>query len=861
MPFGWLHIFRIAYRWYAFEDREISAVERTKRILWGSMGGVEDFLTFTVETEEDFEDGWLPTLDMAVRVSPANQLLFKFWEKPTNTNRTIHKRSSMGENMKQQILTQEIIRRLGNTCEGLSKEVYEGILNEVSQKMINSGYEVDQVRKIVVAGIKGWGNKILRCRADGKRLRRSARCSLEQRTKRKLLGRANWFKSKGSSQKENLYGSRRGPKGSNQKKMGAPEVQSPAPRSVLFVEQTPGGELAQRLRELFVRLEPTVGFYIKVVEKTGKKLTSLFPLTTLWSGASCGREGECITCYQDAEVLPDCTQQSILYENVCAKCIPEARAKKPIGSKDLEGRGAALYVGETSRSIRERGGEHWASYKGGKEENHMVKHQWLKHGGEQADFILRVVGSKKTALCRQISEAVRIRRRGGEEEILNSRAEYNRSHIPRLQVEEEAKIKKREEELRKEEVIRNKQLEDEQHHWELEHTRNRDRERQNIVEHMRKEGDNLQGSKKRVTENPQEPKKGRKNKRRRKHAPIREEWGEAHSTAREETGPEKGADHLVIGSSGIVEEEEGRELILPPSSPGKGEEVGKVLTLKKLPQCGRVGALTQRSMSEFLTPTREGLKPRAAILADIPPTEDVVTTGAFEGEPDIEGGGDLGGGIQTVNTGKDRGVLTPMTDGQVSGTEVFLENEVTPSVVEEGEIAPEESHWTDEAANRDTVGTDDYDTRWQGILLNSIDKSEECVILGQDCASITVSNDTERTTGHDCAADTVSNEECEFTRRGMCKTHGIKGKRTELKSKVWKKRKYDYGYVTTKKIVFTCNVGKQTDVPSNKLEVEIDASQTTSQSKGVFDLGSDNLQRDNLGGITRQEGLCLKEKV
>ena len=107
-----------------------------------------------------------------------------------------------------------------------------------------------------------------------------------------------------------------------------------------------------------------------------------------------------------------------------------AISKKPLGSTDLEGKGAALYVGGTSRSLQERGGEHWASYRGGKEDNHIVKHQWLKHGGEQADFILRVVGSRKTALSRQISEAVRIRRREGEGEILNSRSEYNRSHIP-----------------------------------------------------------------------------------------------------------------------------------------------------------------------------------------------------------------------------------------------------------------------------------------------------------------------------------------------------------------------------------------------------------------------------------------------
>ena len=36
-----------------------------------------------------------------------------------------------------------------------------------------------------------------------------------------------------------------------------------------------------------------------------------------------------------------------------------------------------------------------------------------------------------------MAEAVRIRRRGGEGAILNSKAEFNRCHIPRLQLEEE----------------------------------------------------------------------------------------------------------------------------------------------------------------------------------------------------------------------------------------------------------------------------------------------------------------------------------------------------------------------------------------------------------------------------------------
>ena len=47
-------------------------------------------------------------------------------------------------------------------------------------------------------------------------------------------------------------------------------------------------------------------------------------------------------------------------------------------------------------------------------------------------FLMRIKSKTRTALERQAKEAVRIRRREGEGAILNSKAEFNRFHIPRL---------------------------------------------------------------------------------------------------------------------------------------------------------------------------------------------------------------------------------------------------------------------------------------------------------------------------------------------------------------------------------------------------------------------------------------------
>ena len=94
-----------------------------------------------------------------------------------------------------------------------------------------------------------------------------------------------------------------------------------------------------------------------------------------------------------------------------------------------------IYIGETSRSIFERSKEHWEGVRKEDSKNHMVKHQALEHTGEpEPKFTMKVFKYYRTGLGRQMAEAVRICRRGGA--ILNSRGEFVRCHIPRLQIEE-----------------------------------------------------------------------------------------------------------------------------------------------------------------------------------------------------------------------------------------------------------------------------------------------------------------------------------------------------------------------------------------------------------------------------------------
>jgi hypothetical protein len=94
----------------------------------------------------------------------------------------------------------------------------------------------------------------------------------------------------------------------------------------------------------------------------------------------------------------------------------------------------SIYVGETSRSLHERAEEHLKDGRDGAEDSHMVKH-WANHhgGGETPAFMFKVAKRYKTALTRQVGEAVRIEMRGN---VLNSKSEFTRCRIPRLVIDE-----------------------------------------------------------------------------------------------------------------------------------------------------------------------------------------------------------------------------------------------------------------------------------------------------------------------------------------------------------------------------------------------------------------------------------------
>ena len=102
----------------------------------------------------------------------------------------------MEENTKMKILSNDLVRRFLNSSEDLGRAEKARIVDMYAQKLLNSGYSLEKTREIIIRWIKGYESKVARCKKDKIPLRRTAGESSFLRSRKKLLGKSNWFKEK-----------------------------------------------------------------------------------------------------------------------------------------------------------------------------------------------------------------------------------------------------------------------------------------------------------------------------------------------------------------------------------------------------------------------------------------------------------------------------------------------------------------------------------------------------------------------------------------------------------------------------------------------------------------------------------------
>merc|ERR1712208_18216 len=266
------------------------------RVCVKAMNSVNKDLKFTTESQEDFQQERLPTLDFEMWLDNKMEIGHSYYQKPMKTPYVLMERSAMSYHQKYQILSNEMCRRLSNIQIGAVE--HPEVLNKIEQyikEMKNSGYSKKQAREIICSGVRGWKSRINKRKREEIPLYRLAEETVEERLRKELTEKESWYKDKDTDEDE-----------SPRKKIKKNKI-----KSVIFIPHTRNSELANVLRENEEDLADITGNKIKIVEKAGNKLENILAGKDPWKGMDCKRKN-CFICSTKAltgkDMNKDCTK-------------------------------------------------------------------------------------------------------------------------------------------------------------------------------------------------------------------------------------------------------------------------------------------------------------------------------------------------------------------------------------------------------------------------------------------------------------------------------------------------------------------------------------------------------------------------
>ena len=372
-------------------DMNKSDEEITMEVLRNIAGSVDDMTEFTVDFPQNYKTKKIPMLDVQASIGKENEnrIEFEFYEKPTNNKKVILSDTAIPAKQQRTILTQECLRRLRNTQRDLGKNVQVKHVNNFMVKMKNSGYSVLYRKQIVDSTYKAW-DKILQADESGEKpLYRDKNWKKQERREFKQKNRLNWYKNDENCKNKVQY------------------------CTVLFVPVTKGGLLIKELKKREYEINRFSQTRIKFVEDGGIQLKSFLVQKDPFPTLKCEKQ-QCFVCRSEkSENLKyACNSKNAGYRLECDTCYKNGKIR--------------VYEGESSRSVRIRGAEHWADYRKMRPNSVLWKHKENDHKDEDMVVKMKITKIFKDPLYRQANS---------KGELLNSKSEFNHPHLSRIVVE------------------------------------------------------------------------------------------------------------------------------------------------------------------------------------------------------------------------------------------------------------------------------------------------------------------------------------------------------------------------------------------------------------------------------------------
>ena len=401
-----------------------------------------------MEDFNNFQDGRLPTLDFALEIGKEGNLDYIFYKKPMNSRWVTPSNTAASDENKYTWLSNDLVRRLLRISDSLITRELEPTINSYDEKLIFSGYKLQQRTQILERGISDYREGVLRLRQCGGMPHLGATQTLLECTRKKLIKKSTWYlgwdqiKRDAMTSREaiRLEGtSAPGQAGRSELlQAGTGRQRSLEVIAAVFIDRTTGGQLMKSLRENKLKLSQMTGYKIKIVEKNRITLSQSLVQRDHFVGWPYARE--CGTCKWKPQEngTANCNLHNVVYEGICVTCEAEEEERiqqiKGDPEEKEKTRMSSEYIGETSNSMYMRSSKHLENYRLLDKESFILKHHIKEHEDlNLGELNIRFELHKKhrTRFRRQISEVViKLSRANPNIKDLNNKFEYTRCVLP-----------------------------------------------------------------------------------------------------------------------------------------------------------------------------------------------------------------------------------------------------------------------------------------------------------------------------------------------------------------------------------------------------------------------------------------------
>ena len=336
------------------------------------------------ESRSMHEDNKIPVLDIKLwlerQTDGSARLTHEFYQKAVSSKSLIQARSSLPWSTKRTVLTQDLLRILLRCSPELPWHVTKTHVETYVGRLQFSGYSRKFRGEIVQSALNAY--QIIREKEEQgvQPMYRTKMWNRVERQKERRKKKNDWFKKGGYM-------------------------------SVMFVPATPKSELKRQYERVIK--ECKVG--IKVVECAGRSIKSIVQKTDPFKRECCDDKEVCMVCKKEGS-KGQCRRTNVVYKIECDLC-------------------DNVYYGETSRNGYIRGTEHTRAHGRNDRDSVLLRHFTQKHinDTQTPTFHMTIVSTHKTALDRQVTEAVRIANTP-RDKLLNSKQEFGHNRFWQLRM-------------------------------------------------------------------------------------------------------------------------------------------------------------------------------------------------------------------------------------------------------------------------------------------------------------------------------------------------------------------------------------------------------------------------------------------